>query len=142
MRKVWVVVANRAEMKIYRAENVHTLIQIHYLTHIQSQLTSQELTSDKQGSHRGSFGSDTMEEKTPAKLKEANSFANQIAKVLEDAVNKKEVERIYLIANPQFMGILRQAINPQVAKLIEREIPKDVVHATADQIREYLPPVL
>ena len=142
MRKVWVVVGNRAEMNIYYAENVKKLVHIKTLHHNESQLHKKDLSSDKQGSHRGSFGTDTMEAKTPAKVKEANHFAHQVAQFLEDGVNHQQVERIYLIANPEFIGILRQTIKPHVAKIIEKEIHKDLMHSTPEQIRDYLPPVL
>jgi len=38
MRKVWVVVANRGQMRLYQAENVHTLIERETLIHAESHL--------------------------------------------------------------------------------------------------------
>ncbi|MCH9608768.1 MAG: hypothetical protein S4CHLAM45_06800 [Chlamydiales bacterium] len=142
MRKVWVVIANRSEVKILRAENVETLVEFHTLKHHEGKLPTQDLTSDKQGSHRGRFGTDTMEEKTSAKAKEAHLFARRIATFLEGGVNKNEVERFYLISTPEFIGVLRQVLKPSIAKLIEKEVHKDVMLAKPDQIRSYLPPVL
>ena len=142
MRKIWVAVANRSEMKLYLAENVDTLVEINTLTHYEGQKTTHELVSDKQGYHRGTQTGDTMDEKTPTKIKEATAFANQITKVLENGIKTERIERIYLIASPEFLGILRQHLSPQVKDCIEKEIDKDVVHSTSKQIRDYLPPVL
>ncbi len=142
MRKVWIVVANRAEAKIYRAENVSTLVEHTSLKHGEGSMHQRELSSDKQGSIRGKFGTDTMEEKTSPKSKEANHFAAQIALVLEKGLQAKEVERIYLIAKAPFIGVLHQVFKPAVAKCIEKEVHKDLLHASKEQLREYLPPVL
>lgn len=142
MHKIWVVVANRSEMKIYLAKNVNTLTEISTLKHLEGQQTDQNLVADKQGSHRGSFGTDTMEEKTSTKHKQATNFANQIAKKLEDGIKHEKVERIYLLASPEFMGILRQILKPNIRKFIEKEIDKDLTSANVEQIREHLPPVL
>ena len=142
MRKIWVVVANRSEMKIYLAESVNILKQIDSLSHSEGQQTTRQLVADKQGSHRGSFGTDTMEEKTPTKKKEALLFAHQIALKLEHGVQHEHVERLYIIASPKFMGELRQTLKPHIKKMIEKEVDKDMTDAKEEQIRECLPPIL
>lgn len=83
-----------------------------------------------------------MEEKTPPKVKEAVSFAHQIAHFLEENFHTGTYERIYLVVKPPFLGHLREALNPNVSKLIESEVHKDLTQMRPEQIREYLPPVL
>lgn len=142
MRKVWIIVANQAEAKVYRAENVHRLVEHASLYHDNGNQATQDLVSDKQGDMRGAYGTDSREQKTTVKTKEANLFASQIANFLERGINEKDIERFYLIANPAFLGALRAALSSNTARLVEGEITKDLVQAKPEQIREYLPPVL
>lgn len=144
MRKVWVVVANGSQSIVYRAENVHKLTEVRRFYHDAMHLTRQDLNSDRPGrvTQRAGYGTDTMEEKTPPKVKEANLFANEIAQFLEEGYNKGDCDRIYLIAKPPFLGYIRQSLHPNVSKLIESEVQKDLTQMRPEQIREYLPPVL
>lgn len=144
MRKVWVVVANSSLSKIYRAENTHTLVEHQLFEHKESQMPARALVSDRQGreTQRVGYGTDTMEEKTPIKQKEAQIFAEQIADFLKRGCISGECERIYLVAKPPFLGFLRQALDPNISKHVENEIHHDLTQKKPEQVREYLPPAL
>jgi protein required for attachment to host cells len=144
MKKVWIVVANSSECTIYRAENVNTLVKHETFIHEEGHLTDSDLIADRQGrqTHRIGFGTDTYQEQTPTQVKEASSFAQEIASFLEQGHNTKAFEHLYLISKPPFLGFLRSALNANVSKLIKSEIHKDLSQLEAKQIREYLPPVL
>ncbi|MCH9626551.1 MAG: hypothetical protein S4CHLAM2_01730 [Chlamydiales bacterium] len=144
MRKVWIVVANGSHSTIYHAENVNKLTEIKQFQHAEAHLTRHDLTSDRPGRSTPcvGYGTDTMEEKTPPKVKEAVSFAHQIAHFLEEGYNAGNVERVYLVTKSPFLGHLREALHPNVTKIIESEVHKDLTHMRPEQIREYLPPVL
>jgi protein required for attachment to host cells len=144
MKKVWVVVANSSQSKIYRAENADVLVEHGLFFHDESHMQVSDLVSDKKGREQtlGLFGSDTYEAKTSVKAKEAVSFAEIIAQFLEHGYNKGECERIHIVAKPPFLGYLRQALHPNVAKIVGSEIHKDLTALRPEEIREYLPPVL
>lgn len=144
MRKVWIVVANASQSTIYKAENTNTLIELKNFQHQESHLTRHELKSDRPGrqTKRFGFGTDTMDEKTSPKVKEAHEFAQEIASYLEEGLHAGEFERIYLVAKPPFLGHIRQNLHPNVSKLVETEIHKDLTQMRPEQIREYLPPAL
>ena len=144
MRKVWVVVANRSDSKIYRAENVNTLVEHKSLTHKEAHLNDHDLIADGPGrtGQKGVHGSDTLSEKTTQQDKEAKIFATEIASFLEQGYNSGECERVYLVAKAPFLGFLRESLHPNVVKMVESEIHKDIVDQRPEQIREYLPPVL
>lgn len=144
MRKVWIVVANGSQSKIYRAENVNTLIEHKDFQHKEAHMNRADLSSDRPGrsSQNGSYGAGTMEEKHPPKEKEADIFADEIAKYLEAGFNSGEYERIYLIAKSPFLGHIRQSLHANVSKSVESEVQKDLTALKPEQIRDYLPPVL
>jgi len=112
--------------------------------HDESHLPARELVSDRYGRESNSqmHGSDSYEQKTPIKLKEALFFADTLAQFLEKSCNSGECEKIYLVAKPPFLGHLRQSLHPNTAKLIRSEIHKDLTQSKPEEIREYLPPVL
>jgi protein required for attachment to host cells len=144
MKKIWIVVANSTYSHIYRAENNQKLVEIKYLEHLESHMRARELVSDSQGrsTNVSLYGSDTMEDKTSLKDKESMHFADQIITFLEEGCKNGECERIYIISKAPFLGNLRAALPPLLAKLVHAEISKDLTQLTADQVREYLPPVL
>ncbi len=144
MRKVWIVVANGSQSTIYKAKNTHTLIELKTFQHHETQQSKGELNSDRPGrqTNRVGYGTDTMEEKTPPKVKEASSFAQEIAYYLEEGFNGATCERIYIVAKPPFLGFIRGALSANVSKLVEAEVQKDLTQMRPEQIREYLPPVL
>ena len=143
MRKIWIVVANSSQATFYRAENVNSLLPVKTLKHSESLLSNQELVSDKPGKATFQFGGPhPMEMPTSPRVKERIHFAEEIARVLEEASLKGEFSRLYLIANPTFLGHLRQILPANLSKLIHLEISKDLTSNTPEEIREYLPPVL
>lgn len=144
MRKVWIVVANSTHSKIYHAENTHKIIELKSFEHPEGHMRANELMSDSLGrtTHMGLYGTQAMEERTSLKTKESTIFARQIIAYLEEGFKKGECERLYLIANPAFLGHLREVLTPHLAKLVHAEINKDLTQLTPEQIREYLPPVL
>ena len=145
MRKVWILVANSSQAKIFRAEEGSQVLVVHgVFFHDDSRLMNHDLVSDGSGRESVSMmsGSDTYDPKTSPKMKEAHLFANELADFLQKGLNKGEYERVYIVAKPPFLGYLRQSMTPNVAKTVVSEIHKDLPLATSEEIREYLPPLL
>lgn len=144
MRKVWIISANRTQARVFRAENTHKLIEIKTIMHEEGHEHARDLYSDRQGQNnsRKGYGVDTMEAKTSMEAKESVRFATEIAKMLFESFKAGSFERLYLIANPPFVSILKDALDPQLAKIVQAEIHKDLHQAKSEEIREYLPPVL
>lgn len=144
MNKIWIVVANSSESKIYRAENRHTLVEHGRFYHDESRLPASDLVSDRPGceTYRGAYGGDTMQGRTPLKTKEGMLFAHQLAQYLERECEDGKCEHLYIVAKASFLGYLREVLHPNVAKLVKAEINKDLTHLKPEEILEYLPPVL
>jgi len=144
MRKVWILVANSSNAKLYTAENNHSLVLCDTWTHIESTQKASDLTSDHPGVTSDRFGPsrNTMEEPTPPKVKERHQFASQLAGVLEKGHLAGDYERLYGIASSTFLGDLRTAIMANVSKTLAATVDKDLTQMDPDAIRDYLPPVL
>lgn len=150
MKKVWIIVANSGQSKVYCAENSQHLVEHAIFFNDERHIPAHDLVCDRQGREANQIGAnnkkgwstDTYEAKTPVELKIATAFAETLAHFLEKKYTEGECGRVYLIAKDHFLGHLRNAISSNVTKLIHGEINKDLTHLSPEAIREYLPPVL
>jgi protein required for attachment to host cells len=143
MRKVWILVANGSDAKVYRAESVKHLCLEESFTHPESRLPNHDLVSDGQGRNTERFGSQPhkMEYRHSPKLKEKDHFASEIALYLEKGLLEGKYERLYVIANPTFISLLHHHLNGSVTKVIEKEIHKDLMVFGPEEVIKHLPPV-
>lgn len=145
MRKVWVIATNASYSKIYRAESNDKLVELAHFEHEESRLLTRDLVSDGQPGRSTERQDPRMfatHGKTPARLKEKDHFAEEIATYLEECLIKGEYERLYVIAGPQFLSLLNHHLSSNVKKAIFSEIPKDLSKQGAEEVRAHLPPIL
>ncbi len=69
---------------------------------------------------------------------EAALFATHLAKFLSTAEQKGKFQRLYLIAEPSFLGLLRQHISPQIQKTIVGEAAKHLTSSDIATIENHL----
>ena len=140
MSHTWVLIADSSCAKIFKLDReVDVLIEVSDLLHSESRMHEQEVTSDLPGSHAGGGGSrHGFEGQTGIKEHEAVNFAREINAQLEAARNNGQFDQLIVAAAPAFLGILRKHISKNTAKLITREINKDLVKFNATEIRNHL----
>lgn len=139
-KETWVVVCNKEKARIFEVEKFGLLKEIHTLVHLQSGMKADKLQSDDlgQSSEMFSMGHNTMEPHTPLKLKEAMLFAKEVAKYLGTSKNDFRFKRMFLYAEPSFLGLLREELDPNVIKCVEEEHPKDLTKLDAKQIWDHM----
>ena len=69
---------------------------------------------------------------------EAELFARRIAGHLAEARSKGRFERLHIAAAPRFLGRLRKALDPQVAKMVVDEVDKDLLQLNRREITRHL----
>lgn len=140
MRKTWVIVASSSVARAYQLEPGRQLVEKACLKHPESKLLDHELVSDRPGrTISGAGGTYPMGYTTDPHAKEKLHFADELAEWLQKEVPKEGVERLHLMANPTFLGMLRPKLSPQVVKCIGAEIAKDLTHLTPKELIAYLP---
>ncbi|MFL6659477.1 MAG: host attachment protein [Massilia sp.] len=72
---------------------------------------------------------------TPSE-QEAEQFARDISVYLVDAYRAGRFEQLVIAASPQFLGALRQFLDPHIKQLVKLELNKDYTHSNAQQLRE------
>jgi protein required for attachment to host cells len=68
----------------------------------------------------------------------AEVFAKELAGELKSGRAQQHVTQIILIAEPHFLGILRHELDAPTARLVTSSVPKDLVHATIDDIEAHV----
>ncbi len=142
MSSVWVVTADAGRARIFSADSPTAPLQLlQELISPEARMREQDLTSDRPGRSFDSVGTGrhATEPRTHAKDQEATRFAGEIAAHLRRGRDDGAFSRLVLVLEPHFLGLIRKAIDPAVAKMVTVEITKDLNQASAEDIRNHLP---
>ncbi|MBN4067352.1 host attachment protein [Simkania negevensis] len=144
VKETWVIVANSSQARILKADKGNTLVDIKTLEHPESRL-HERMQGDGwlvAGENPAVEQTEPAELTVPSKKQEALHFAKEISDYLNQACHNGHIHRLYLVASPHFLGLLRQNINEATKRFVGKEIPKDATALTNEKIRDYLPPVM
>lgn len=144
-REIWVVVADATCARIFSAANRSAeLIEQKDLLHTVSRAPSSSLTSDRSGRDTDiqHTGSHTMGHEKSIKKQELHNFAREIGQLLEHHRQKNHFYRLYVMASPQLLGLLRQELHHETQEMIAGEKDINLVKETLSTIRNHLPKCL
>ena len=138
MKKVekWVLVANSSSARLFKLETLQKLTELQDFVHPESRIKEQDLVDEKPGR---SFESTSlhrhgMQPRHTQREHEQEEFARKISDYLEEAYAQASFQELYLVASPNFLGLLRQTLKRQVLGTIVKEVSKDVVHLSTSEI--------
>jgi protein required for attachment to host cells len=139
-QKTWLLVANASTARIFHAQSKDNLMLVDEFSHEESRLSGADLSSDRQGrtGERGSVTRHAMEDTTPPKQVEAQRFAKELAKFLEDGRINGAYDRVYLASSPSFLGMLRGALPEHVLGMVVENISKDLTAVEPGQIKDHV----
>lgn len=134
MMRAWVVVADACRARIFSAEKpASELKEIQTLSHPESRLHQGDLLSDN---------SIDLANTNDTKHDEAQRFANHVCETLECGRNNHRFEKLYVVAAPNFMGLLRKRQTLPLQRMVAGEIPKNLAARPPEDIRRSLPQFL
>jgi len=142
MVRTWVLAANSSRAYIYSTERATgDLKQVEEFDCPEARLHEQELTSDLPGRafDSGGEGRHAMVQAVEPKRQGAINFAIRITDYLESARNDRKFRKLYIIAAPTFLGLLRGRFSAALADMVRQEIDKNLVNLRVQDIRNYLP---
>lgn len=155
----WVVVADQARARFlalrdnsgaYRGSEVHpssrpapkgALEEVVSLSNSAARLSDADLETDRPGSTTDRKG-DAMHAYEPANSVrdvEAKRFAREVVTELDQALQKGRMERFYLMAAPDFLGLLRAEMGKGLQDALVADQPKDFSARSPEEIRAALP---
>lgn len=138
----WYVVANRSSAVLYEDNNTAKFRFLNRLSNSKGSLFNVDLTSDKPGKTISSAAGGTihhsLERRATQHDEVAKKFAKKIAANLETAYREKRFKDLVLVAEPHFLGLLREALNTPVLEAITHEIPKEYARGSDHQLRQLI----
>ncbi len=144
MSKTWVVVADSSRARIFSTETpAGQLFETETLAHPEARLHQGDLVSDKPGRDRNSnIGTHNLGHETDAKEESAIRFATEVCHRLEQGRVKSQFNKLYIVAAPSFLGLIRKHQTPALKKVVAGEIPKNMAMKGAIEIKKSLPEFL
>ena len=138
----WIVVANRAEARIYEdIEGKGTLQLLHTMRHPSGRMHSRELKEGRPGrsfaSWVGSFSRHTMSTRLSPQEQDEKSFCLTIEHILSAERKAHKYDELILIAEPKFLGVLLSCFDRTTNRLVKQKIKKDLSHFSDREIDEY-----
>lgn len=142
MEPTWILVADEARARLFSADRPLGPLKEHEdLVNPPERLPEHELGTDDPGrnSSGGPAGGHRMEPRAEIRATYMRYFAQDIAHRLKQARVHGEMQRLYLVAAPHFLGELRSALDRSTSSCVVQSINKDLVGHRADDIRGHLP---
>lgn len=141
----WVLVADNSRARFFAAEKAASpLTEVHDLTHPEARLHEGDLVTDKSGRdrNRSTGGAHGLGIDNAAKQDGADRFAQMVCSELESARTKGIFNRLYVVAAPAFLGMLRKHQSPALKQLVAGEVDKNLATQDPATIRGHLPDFL
>jgi protein required for attachment to host cells len=138
---VWIVVADGAVARIFESDAKKNLREIEVLSHPETRLHGHDLETSRPGRsfQSGGFGNHPIDPDISPKHHEAQAFAKILAERLHAAANQGSYKRLFISANPSFLGDLRPWLPETVRKMVIGELDKDLTKLRLEEIKSHLP---
>ena len=144
----WILAANAGRARIFRQpESAAPFEEVEDLVNAGARQRTADTETDDLGRRSSSTGrpgagtpsqaSGYEPHTTPAEH-QTELFAKQLAVSLQRSHHEGRFRGLTLAASPEFLGVLRKAFDPELAKAIDLTIDKDYTHANASQLRDLI----
>lgn len=138
MATTWIFTGDASRARILQVTGQNRLEEIESFVNPKGRMPDRELTTDAHPRFRGTAGPGSDRQETGAADHEVESFAREIERYLDQARMKKRFDRLFLVASPRFLGMIRKALGKEVQKLVQDEIDKDLSGFDAREIDRFL----
>ncbi|HRH82081.1 MAG TPA: host attachment protein [Thiobacillaceae bacterium] len=136
MSVTWIMVANASQAKLYSNTGPKKGLQLlKELEHPESREKAANLVSDRIGNFAGSG---SYAQPTNPKEHEAERFALELTRELEDGRVNNAYEKLILVASSHFMGLLNQRMPGQLKNKVADTIEKDYTRLPIKELSGHL----
>jgi protein required for attachment to host cells len=132
----WVLVANRTTARIFRRDG-YKLTMLRSFEHPSGRARDQDIEADS--SHRtfDKHARGSTHESSPHE-QSAEAFAKELARELGRGRTESHVDRLVLVAEPHFLGLLRRALDRPTATLLVAGVAKNLAGADIELVQAQL----
>ncbi len=143
MEKIWVLAADNSRARIFETSKRNILEkEIDSMVHPASRQSVQDMVSDRPGRTAHPSSSEQRKAYAPStdpKKYETQQFARAIGEIINRGATENKYDKLYILAPPSFLGMLRAELNGRVRERVKDEIDKNVTQLKMEEIRAYLP---
>jgi protein required for attachment to host cells len=148
---IWILIADSSRARLYSVDTAHRPMMLcESFEHQESRAMEHDLVTDRPGrmpqshggAHPGHGSRSGMEPGTTAKEHEHEIFARTLADALKVHLSHHDYCRLILVANPEFLGILREALSEQVKKHVSASVNRNYTSLDAQELEQHLAPLL
>jgi protein required for attachment to host cells len=146
MDAVWIVSANAARARLFaQARATDVPQEVDDMVNPAARLRAAELETDSLGQRAASksrhgVGAPTTpsgyEPDTSPAEHQTELFAKSVADFLLHAHQQQRYRQLVLVASPEFLGVLRKQLEPQLTAALKAEINKDYTQLRPEQLLE------
>ena len=142
MSITWIMVANASQAKLFANHGPKQGLQlVKELLHPESREKTSNLVSDRSGSNSGP-GHGAFIQATDPKHHEAERFAQEVARELDEGRVKNAYDRLILVASAPFMGLVNNCLPGQVRSKVSESIDKDYTRLPVKELAGHLEQVV
>ncbi len=144
MATSWILVANASEAKVYSNKGIGKGLEIvAKLSHPDSRKKTSDLVTDRPGHMQGSGnGHGSRQPATDPKQHEHDIFARELAQQLDQGRTSNSYQRLIVVAEAGFRGLLNGVMNSQVNGLVSDSIDKDYTKLNDKELATHLEKVI
>lgn len=138
---IWVLVAERSQARLLQAlPGGMSLAEAENFEHPEGRLRNHELVSDAPGVSMGSgYSQSSPTQKEEPTIHETQRFAQRLAKRLAELRIAHPVTKVYLVAEPHFLGVLRAELDEATRRCVSGEVHRRLINETNADILAALP---
>jgi protein required for attachment to host cells len=137
INNTWILVADSGRARIFEMHADNAMNELEDFTNALGRFQNRELRTDNEGRFFGQYArGNTSEPDVSPEKHEATLFAKTISEFLTDSCNPPRYAKLVVVAESQFLGLLRNKMHDQVRKLVVAELPKDLSKASVEDIRQ------
>lgn len=149
MPTTWIVTGDAARARILQVTGRDQLEEIESFINPKGRMHDRELENGPRARFDGhggvgkpgsapTGGPGNDREDMHASELEAEKFSREIGRYLDQARTRNRYDRLFLIAPPRFLGMMRKELGKEVQKLVRDEIDKDLSWFDARDIDRFL----
>ena len=141
MTTTWILSANRSNASLFESDwPGKSMRRLQDISHPKGRLQNKDINTDKPGRSFDSMGQGrhSMGSDQDPIDHVAQQYASELAELLNKGRLSNAYEKLVLIAEPKFLGILRAALDKNTALLVVQSINKELLDVKEEDLEKYL----
>ena len=135
MPTTWILTGDAARARILQVTGRNQLEEIERFDNPAGRMHDRDLETDAHSRFRGTAGPGNDREEMGSAAIEAGKFSKELGRYLDQARVSHRYDRLYLVAPPRFLGMMRKELGKEVEKLVRDDLDDGLREAVLDSGR-------